>query len=81
MFYYRCKVGASTNLRSSDSFSKATDVRKIEKCSQSALRNVVEIHLRDEKPLDSTKVDMVSVKVYYKFMIYSNISVFYPLYC
>ncbi|PKU72590.1 uncharacterized protein LOC110111729 isoform X2 [Dendrobium catenatum] len=57
----RCKVGASTNLGSSDSFSKATDdqgFRKIEKCSQSALRNVVEIHLRDEKPLDSTKVDM-----------------------
>ncbi|ONK65543.1 uncharacterized protein A4U43_C07F38180 [Asparagus officinalis] len=32
--------------------------RKIEKCSLSALRNVVEIHLGNEKSSDSAKVDM-----------------------
>lgn len=32
--------------------------RKIEKCSQSALRNVVELHLGNEKISDSSKVDM-----------------------
>ncbi|XP_020589083.1 protein downstream neighbor of Son-like [Phalaenopsis equestris] len=57
----RCKVESSAKLESSESSSKASDdrgFRKIEKCSQSALRNVVEIHLGDAKPLDSTKVDI-----------------------
>ncbi|KAK8942543.1 hypothetical protein KSP39_PZI009066 [Platanthera zijinensis] len=55
------KIDASTKLECSDSSNKATDdqgFRTIEKCSQSALRNVVEIHLGNEQPLDSTKVDM-----------------------
>lgn len=59
--FLRSKVGTSTKLESSDSSNKSIDdqlFRKIEKCSQSALRNVVEIHLGDEKPSDYTKVDM-----------------------
>ncbi|KAK8961433.1 hypothetical protein KSP40_PGU015915 [Platanthera guangdongensis] len=55
------KIDASTKLECSDSSNKATEdqgFRTIEKCSQSALRNVVEIHLGNEQPLDSTKVDM-----------------------
>lgn len=34
--------------------------RKFEKCSQSALRNVVELHLGNDKSSDSPKVDMVT---------------------
>lgn len=55
------KTDASTKLECSDSSNKATDdqgFRAIEKCSQSALRNVVEIHLGNEHPSDSPKVDM-----------------------
>lgn len=82
MFCYRCKVGASTKLESSESSSKAADDQgftKIEKCSQSSLRSVIEIYLGDEKPLNSTKVDMVSINVYDRFIINSNILFFYLL--
>ncbi|XP_072987433.1 uncharacterized protein [Typha latifolia] len=53
--------GTLNKLESSDASLKDSgdqDFRKIEKCSQNALRNVVELHLGDEKLADSAKIDM-----------------------
>ncbi|KAG0477092.1 hypothetical protein HPP92_013933 [Vanilla planifolia] len=56
-----CKAGRSIAPMLSDSFAEVVDdreFRKIEKCSQNALRNVVEVHLGNEKLLNFAKVDM-----------------------
>jgi len=52
-------------LERSDSSAKESGeqgFRRIEKCNQSALRNVVELHLGNEKPSDSADVDMVTIE-------------------
>ncbi|KAG0483717.1 hypothetical protein HPP92_011801 [Vanilla planifolia] len=60
----RCNADASMV---SDQFSSSAKVnddqgfRKIEKCSQNALRNVVEVHLGNEMSTDFDKLDMEKV--------------------